>query len=406
MNYKKDFPIFKTNKNLVYLDSAATSQKPEIVITAVNDFYVKFNSNIHRGIYGLSQKAEELYEGARQKVADYINAPDPSEIIFTGNTTESINLAAFGYFRKILSKGDIVILSEMEHHSNIIPWFKLKETIGIKIYYLPLTKDYQLDYQTFLTSKANFKKVKLISLTHASNVLGTVNPLSEIIPILKRKCVHARILVDAAQSIPHLPVNVKTLGCDFLAFSSHKMFGPSAVGVLWVKKEILKDMDPLFYGGQMISSVSKDRVTYANAPQKFEAGTGKLEAVVGLGAAIDYLTILGIKSIQKYENSLTKYALSKISNIKNVQVYGSLRTNNRLPVFSFNIANIHPHDVAEILNRKNICVRAGHHCSQVLMEALGVSSGTVRASLSIYNTTQDIDKLIEGIEDVKKIFKF
>jgi cysteine desulfurase/selenocysteine lyase len=405
MNYKKDFPFFKINKNLVYLDSAATSQKPEIVITAVNDFYQKFNSNIHRGIYGLSLKAEELYESTRQKVADFIGAFDASEIIFTGNTTESINLAAFGYFRKNLSKGDIVVLSEMEHHSNIVPWIKLKEIIGINIIYLPLTKDFQLDYKTFLSSDINFKKVKLISLTHASNVLGTVNRLEEIIPILKRKCTQARILVDAAQSIPHLQVNVKKFDCDFLAFSSHKMFGPSGLGVLYAKKEMLINMDPIFYGGHMISSVTKDKVTFADAPQKFEAGTGKLEAVVGLGAAIDFLLSLGIKNVQKYEDSLTQYTISKISKIKTVQVYGPISNKYRLPVFSFNIANIHPHDVSEILNRKKICVRTGHHCCQILMDSLHLQGGTVRASLSIYNTTQDIDKLIEGIEEVKKIFK-
>lgn len=404
MSYKKDFPIFKNNKNLIYLDSAATSQKPQAVINAVNNFYIKFNSNVHRGLYDLSQKAESLYEGTRLKTAKFIGGQDFSEIIFTGNTTESINLVAFGYFGKILKKGDIVVISEMEHHSNIVPWLKLKDLLGIKLIYIPITKDYQLDLKSFLKEKIDFKKIKLISLTHASNVLGTVNSLETIIPILKKKCANALVLIDAAQSIPHFPINVKTLRCDFLAFSSHKMFGPSGVGVLFAKKKLHDTMNPLFYGGHMISEVSKQKASFLNSPMKFEAGTGKLEGVVGLGAAIDYINHLGIKNIQKYETTLTKYAISQLSKIKGVQIYGATLLKNRLPVFTFNIQGVHAHDVSEILNRKNISVRAGHHCCQVLMTTLNTPA-TVRASLSIYNTPEDIDKLIEGIKEVKRIFK-
>ncbi len=262
-----------------------------------------------------------------------------------------------------------------------------------------------MDFDKLLKAGLDFKKVKLISLTHASNVLGTINPLEEIIPKLKSKFPNAKVLIDAAQSIPHIKVDVVNLQCDFLAFSSHKMFGPSGLGVLWAKTKLLNDMDPLFLGGHMIETVTKQKATFASSPQKFEAGTGKLEAVVGLGAAIDYINSLNIKNVQKYEDKLTKYALSKLPKIKNVQFYGSLSPKYRLPVFSFNIGSVHPHDASEILNRKQISVRAGHHCNQVLMEILNSPSGTIRASLSIYNTIDDIDKLIEGINMVKKIFK-
>ena len=404
LNIKKDFPIFKTYPNLVYLDSASSSQKPNVVIDAVSKFYTESNSNVHRGIYNLSQKATDLYEGSRIKVANFINANDPSEIIFTGSTTEAINLVAKGFAGKFLKRGDIIVISEMEHHSNIVPWLALQEKVGIKIFFIPIKKDYTLDYKVLFTSNLDLKKVKLISLTHASNVLGTINPVTEIIRVYKQRCPNAKFLVDSAQSIPHIKIDVKKLDCDFLAFSSHKMYGPSGVGVLWAKSELLDEMDPLFYGSHMISTVTKEKATYESAPTKFEAGTGKLEAVVGLGLAIDYINSIGFETIQTYEKSLTKYAIVKLSKIENVTVYADLKNADMLPVFSFNIKNVHPHDVAEILNRKNICVRAGHHCAQPLMDVLKVSS-TVRASFSIYNTFSDVDKLIEGIEEVKKIFK-
>jgi cysteine desulfurase / selenocysteine lyase len=404
MQYKNNFPIFNKLKNLVYLDSAATSQKPKEVIDSVKEFYTRYNSNIHRGLYTLSQKAEKLFEGTRKKVADFINASDESEIIFTGNATEAINLVAFGYFKKYLQKGDIVVLSEMEHHSNIIPWLRLKDELGINIFYLPITNAYKLNYKFLLNSNIDLKKVKLIALTHASNVLGTINPLEKIVPLLKKRCVNAKVLIDATQSIPHIYVNVKKLYCDFLAFSSHKMYGPSGVGVLFGKKEILEKMDPIFFGGSMILTVTKEKATFVSPPGKFEAGTGRLEAVVGLGAAIDYLSSTDLKNIYQYENTLTKYFLDKFKKIKDIKIYGSNIATNRLPVFSFNMEKIHPHDVAEILNRKQICVRSGHHCAQPLMEALKIP-GTVRASFAIYNTTQDIDMLTEGLENIRKIFK-
>jgi cysteine desulfurase / selenocysteine lyase len=402
--YKKDFPIFITRPKLIYLDSAATTQKPKIVIDAVQNFYTKYNSNVHRGVYDLSFEATEIYEGARQKIADFINAKDSSEVLFTGNTTESINLVAYGYARQNLKTGDIVVLSEMEHHSNIVPWIRLKDEIGIKLFYLPIDKDFRLNYKALFSSKLNLKKVKIISLTHASNVLGTINTIAEIITAFKKKCVNAKFVVDAAQSVAHVKVDVQKIGCDFLAFSAHKMYGPSGVGILWVKKDLLDVLSPIFSGGGMIETVTKDKATFADAPEKFEAGTGRMEAVAGFGAAVDYINSIGFKTIAKLDQELTEYGIKMFKKMKNVQLYGSLNAKDRLPIFAFNITNIHPHDVSEIFNRKQICVRAGHHCAQVLLSTLKTSS-TLRASLSIYNSTSDIDQLIKGIEEAKKIFK-
>jgi cysteine desulfurase/selenocysteine lyase len=387
------------------LDSAATTQKPKIVIDAVTNFYIKTNSNVHRGVYDLSFEATEIYEGARQKIADFINASDSSEVLFTGNTTESINLVAYGYAKNNLKKGDIIVLSEMEHHSNIVPWIRLKNELGIKLFYLPIDKDFRLDYKALISSRLNLKKVKIISLTHASNVLGTINPLEEIIKLFKKKCVNARFVIDAAQSVAHIPMDVQKLGCDFLAFSAHKMYGPSGVGVLWVKKEMLNVLEPIFSGGGMIEVVTKDKVTFADAPEKFEAGTGRLEAVAGFGAAVDYINSIGFKTISEFDQNLTECGLKAFNKMKNVQLYGSKNVKNRLPIFAFNLTNIHPHDVSEIFNRKQICVRAGHHCAQVLLSVLKTPS-TLRASLSIYNSTEDINELVKGIEKVKKFSKF
>jgi len=402
--YKKDFPIFINRPKLVYLDSAATTQKPKVVIDAVQNFYTKHNSNVHRGVYDLSFEATEIYEGVRQKIADFINASDPSEVLFTGNTTESINLVVYGYAKKILKKGDVVVLSEMEHHSNIVPWIRLKNELGIQLFYLPIDKDFKLDYKALLRSKINLRQVKIISLTHASNVLGTINPLEEIIKAFKKKCVNAKFVVDAAQSIVHIKVDVKKLGCDFLGFSAHKMYGPSGVGVLWVKKDLLNILTPIFSGGGMIETVTKEKATFADAPEKFEAGTGRMEAVTGFGAAVDYINLIGFKTISKLDQELTEYGLKTFNKLKNVQLYGSKSGKDRLPIFAFNITNIHPHDVSEILNRKQICVRAGHHCAQVLLTTLKTTS-TLRASLSVYNSTKDIDELVRGIEEAKRVFR-
>jgi cysteine desulfurase/selenocysteine lyase len=402
LNFKKDFPIFTNYPDLVYLDSAATSQKPRQVISAVNDFYTRTNSNVHRGLYDLSQQATDIYEQSRAKVAGFIGAENPAEIIFTGNASEAINLAAIGYAEKTLHPGDVVVISAMEHHSNYLPWQKLEQVRGIKLVTLPLTADFRLDYRWLFTRRIPKKKIKLVALSHASNVLGTVNPIAEIISFYRKQGINARYLVDAAQSVPHLPVNVSELGCDFLAFSSHKMLGPSGVGILWAKAELLEFMDPVFTGSHMVQ-VAGSVPVWSPSPEKFEVGTGRLEAVAGLGAAVDYLSRIGQKQLEAHEKELTKYALKAFSRLKNFTLYGSQQPADRLGVFAFNLKNIHPHDVAEILNRHKICVRAGHHCAQPLLRVLEVES-TVRASLYLYNSPQDIDNLVSALADTAKIF--
>ncbi len=398
---KQDFPIFKNHPELVYLDSSATSQKPKSVIDAVSSFYEKNNSNIHRGIYDLSQTATDMFESVRRKVADFIGATSENEIIFTSSTTEAINLAAYGWARKFLQSGDIIVLSEMEHHSNIVPWQRLKEEKNIELVFLQITSDGRLDYKSF---QGDFLKVKLLALTHISNVLGTINPIAEIVSYFRENRSNPKVLIDAAQSIPHLPIDVKKLDCDFLAFSSHKMLGPSGIGVLWTKKELLEVMEPLLVGSHMIKKVTKDSVTYSDIPEKFEPGTRNLEGVIGLGAAIDYLNSIGMEEIERYEKEVTEYALEMFAKQKNVKLFGPTNAESRIGVFSFAVGNIHAHDTAEILNRLKIAVRSGHHCAQVLMECLNIS-GTTRASFYIYNTKEDIDALEIGIEEVKKTFK-
>ena len=404
LNIKKDFPIFSNHPDLVYLDNAATSQKPKAVIGAVCDFYKKYNSNVHRGIYTLNQDATRLYERTRKKVADFIGADDPSEIIFTGNASEAINLVAYGFAGKYLKSGDIIILSEMEHHSNIVSWLRLKEEKGVKLFFIPIDDKFELNYKAILKLNLPKNKIKLVTLTHASNVLGTINPIAEIVDFLKKNGIKAKILIDGAQSVPHISVDVKKLSCDFFVLSSHKMLGSSGVGVLWAKKELLEKMDPLFVGSHMIKTVSKDKAIWADVPDKFETGTGRLEGVVGLGAAIDYIQKIGIQNVEGYETQLTNYAFGRLVKIKKLKLYANKNIKDRLGVFSFNIDTVHPHDVAEILNRSQICVRSGHHCAQPLMNVLGVPA-TVRASLYIYNTKEDINELVEGIKEVKRIFR-
>ncbi len=401
---RNDFPIFKTYPNLVYLDNAATSQKPELVIKAVADFYTRYNSNIHRGIYDLSEKATKLFERTREKVAQFVGASSPDEIVFTSNASEAINFVAYGFARKFLKPKDFIVLSEMEHHSNIVPWIRLKEEMGVNLYFTPITKNYELDYQKILISGVPREKIKLVALTHVSNVLGTVNPISKIVSFLKRNGISARVLVDGAQSIPHIPIDVKELDCDFFVFSSHKILGPSGVGVLWAKREILRKMDPFFVGSHMIETVTKKRATWAEIPSKFETGTRNLEGVVGLGAAIDYLKTIGIEEVENYEKELTDYTLARLFEIKGLNLFGKWVSKGRTGVFSFTLGNIHPHDTGEILNKENVCIRTGHHCAQPLMKVLGVFA-TARASTYFYNTRKDIDRLFNAIMQVKKIFK-
>jgi cysteine desulfurase/selenocysteine lyase len=407
-NYTSHFPFFKNNPNIVYLDSAATTQKPRAVIDAVKNFYERDNANIHRGMYDLSQKATEQFEQVRGKVAMFIGASSAKEIVFTQNTTESINLVAEGWARNLMQRGDIVVLSEMEHNANVVPWMRLRDEIGIALFFLPIDADFRLVYyhngsffpDALLKKK---EKIKFIALAHASNVLGTVNPITEIVSFCRNTVPNAKILLDVAQSIPHRKIDVKTLGVDFVAFSSHKLFGPTGVGVLWGKSELLQTMKPLLVGSIMVKKVTKEQVIYADIPQIFEAGTRNIEGVIGLGAAIDFVQYVGMKNIETYEKELTKYALQELQLIEGVMLFGPKTIEDRIGVFSFTVGKVHPHDVSEILNRSGIAVRSGHHCAHILMQRLGVA-GTTRVSLSLYNTKEDIDALVGVIKEVKRLF--
>ncbi len=406
LNLKKDFPLLMNFPDLVYLDSAATTQKPDAVINAVNDFYTKSNSNIHRGVYRLAEKATEIYENTRIQTGEFINARSSDEIIFTPNTNYSINLIAFGWAKKFMKKGDILILTDMEHNANFVPWIKLKELVGIKIIYLPIDPEFRVDLNLLKNKKPDLdtSRIKLISLTNASNILGTINPLSKIIPMLKKFAPQALISIDAAQAVPHIKPDVQKIQADFFAFSSHKMLGPSGVGVLWTKKQILETMDPLIYGSNMVRSADQNKLAYSDLPFRFESGTPGIEAVAGFSQALSYISKIGYNKIQEHELELSTYTLQKLKNLDFIKLIGPDITRDRIGIFSFNIKNAHPHDVSQILDSENIAIRAGHHCSPATLNALNTKAAC-RASLYIYNTLEDIDKLIEGLKKVKKILK-
>ena len=400
---RNDFPIFKkkiNGKELVYLDNASTTQKPYSVINSITDFYSNYNSNIHRAVYQLAEEATTLYEQSREKIANFINVR-PEEIVFTRNTTESINLIAHSWARTNLKKDDGVAITELEHHSNIVPWQILSQEIGTRLEYVGIDENGFLDLE-YLIELISSKKVKLVSLSHMSNVLGTIVPIERIIKIAHENDIP--VLVDGAQSVPHMPVNVKNMDCDFLVFSAHKMLGPTGVGVLYAKKEILEKMRPFMGGGDMIKEVFKFHTNYNEVPYKFEAGTPNIADVVGFGAAIDYLEKIGMENIRKHEIDLTEYALESILSINHLTVYGPRDPNYRGGVISFNIADIHPHDLATIMNDHGIAIRSGHHCAQVLMQRLDVPA-TSRASFYIYNTKEEIDKFVNAIKEAGRIFK-
>lgn len=395
---KKDFPIFNQKVNnhpLIYLDSAATSQKPKIVIEETQRFYTEYNSNIHRGAHKLGELSTIAYEEAHEKVAKFINA-DIEEIIFTAGATESLNLVAYSLV-KTLKRGDKIVLTEMEHHSNIVPWQQLAKQYGVTVEYIRV-EDFKLDIDHAKQIIDN--KTKIVSITHASNVLGTTNPVKEIGKIAHK--IGALFIVDAAHSAPNMRIDVKDIDCDFLAFSGHKMLGPTGIGVLYGKRYLLEKMSPFLYGGHMISEVTLKDTKFADTPSKFEAGTSNIAGAIGLGYAIDYLNKIGIDNIRNYENELAKYALEQFKKIKGVIVYGP--EENRTGVISFNIEGIHAHDVATILDREGIAIRAGNHCAMPLMKVLGIISCN-RASLYFYNTFEDIEKLAEAIKKAKQIFK-
>ena len=400
---RNDFPIFKkkiNGKDLVYLDNASTTQKPYSVINSITDFYSNYNSNIHRAVYQLAEEATDLYEQSRKKIANFINVR-PEEIIFTRNTTESINLIAHSWARSNLKKDDIIAITEIEHHSNIVPWQILCQEIGTRLEYVGIDESGFLDVE-YLIELISSRKVKLVSISHMSNVLGTIVPIERIIKTAHQYKIP--VIVDGAQSVPHMPVDAKNLDCDFLVFSAHKMLGPTGVGVLYAKKELLVKMKPFMGGGDMIKEVFKFHTNYNEVPYKFEAGTPNIADVVGFGAAVDYLEKIGMENIRKHEIYLTEYALESMQSLKYITIYGPMDSKFRGGVISFNIADIHPHDLATIMNDHGIAIRSGHHCAQVLMQRLDVPA-TSRASFYIYNTKEEIDKFVNAIKEAGRIFK-
>jgi cysteine desulfurase/selenocysteine lyase len=399
---RRDFPILKreiNGKTLVYLDNAATSQRPVQVIAELTRFYRDHNANIHRGVHTLSVEATELHDEARRKVARFINASRPEEIVFTRNTTESINLVAHAWGRKFLQAGDEVVITEIEHHSNIVPWQMLRDERGIVLKYIPMLPDgtLDLDYARSLFSP----KTKLLAVTAVANALGTIVPLDILIPMAKEH--GAAVLVDAAQSVPHMPVDVQALGADFLAFSSHKMLGPTGMGVLWGRFELLDAMDPFMGGGDMISTVSMERSTWADVPAKFEAGTPDIAGAIALGAAVDYLSALGMDAVRAHELEVTDYALRRLGDVPGVSIFGPPEAKDRGGVISFELEGVHPHDIGQVLDMHAVAVRTGHHCAQPVMAALNVPA-TARASFYIYNTTDEVDRLAVALDEVSKFF--
>lgn len=396
---KKDFPILQ-NKEITYLDSGATTQKPIQVIKAIEEFYEKYNANPHRGAYSLSIEATENYENTRRKIAKFINAKYPEEIIFSKNATESLNLLAYSYGMENLKKDDEIVISIMEHHSNLVPWQKVCRVTNAKLNYMYINDEFEISEEE-IESKIT-DKTKIVSITHVSNVLGTINNLEKIIKYAHKK--GAIVVVDASQSIPHMKIDVEKLDCDFLIFSGHKMLAPLGIGVLYGKRELLNKMTPFLMGGDMIEYVHEQETTFAPLPNKFEAGTQNIEGVIGLGAAIDYIENIGYDNIQKIEEELLSYATQELSKLDYLEIYKTPNRKNHLGVISFNIKGVHPHDVASILDSLGICIRSGNHCAQPLMRFLGIDS-TCRVSFYFYNTKKDVDKLIEGLNRAYEMFK-
>lgn len=396
---KKDFPIFE-NKNIAYLDSGATTQKPRYVLDKINEYYEKSNANPHRGAYSLSVEATELYESARAKIANFINAKYPEEIIFSKNASESLNLVAYSYGLDNLSEGDEVVLSIMEHHSNLVPWQMVTKKTKSTLKYMYINKDFELSKEE-IESKIT-DKTKIVAITQVSNVLGTINNVKEIIKYAHKK--GAKVLVDASQSIPHMKVDVRDLDADFLAFSGHKMLAPLGIGVLYGKREILNKMNPFLMGGDMIEYVYEQNTTFAQLPNKFEAGTQNVEGVVGLSAAIDYIEKIGYEEIDKIEKEVIGYAIDELSKLDFLTLYMTPNRENHSSVISFNVNGVHPHDVASILDSENVCVRSGNHCAQPLMRFLGIDS-TCRASFYFYNTTEDVDRLVKALNKAYNMFR-
>ncbi|AZV45084.1 MULTISPECIES: cysteine desulfurase [Peribacillus] len=399
---RKLFPILNQEVNgqpLVYLDSAATSQKPAVVIEAIEQYYRGYNSNVHRGVHTLGTKATDAYEGAREKVRKFINASSIEEIIFTRGTTTSLNTVARSYGLANVQEGDEIVISYMEHHSNIIPWQQVAKQTGAVLKYIPLQEDGTISLEDVRATVTN--ATKIVSVMHVSNVLGTINPVKEIAAIAHE---HGAIMVvDGAQSTPHLKVDVQDLDCDFFAFSGHKMAAPTGIGALYGKKELLENMEPVEFGGEMIDFVGLYESTWKELPWKFEGGTPIIAGAIGLGAAIDFLEEIGLDNIERHEHHLAAYAMEKMSTIEGMTIYGPKDSAKRAGVITFNLEDVHPHDVATVLDADGIAVRAGHHCAQPLMKWLDVSA-TARASFYLYNTEEDIDKLVSSLIKTKEYF--
>jgi len=402
---RKDFPVLnrrvRDDKKLVYLDNAATTQKPNQVIDAITDYYQNHNSNIHRAVHALAEESTEAFEVTRDKVAKFLNIQNREEIVFVKGTTEAINLVAYAWGRDNVQKGDVVITTEYEHHSNIVPWQLLTQDRGAELKYIDIDDNGELMLEQ-LDEYLATGKVKLVAISHVSNVLGTITDVQKVIK--KCKNAGAKILVDGAQAVPHMKVDITNLGCDFYAFSAHKMLGPTGVGVLWARKELLENMRPFQGGGDMIREVHKYETTWNDLPYKFEAGTPNVADVICFSAAIDYLVNIGIDNVRNHEIELTKYALEKMSKVKGLTIYGPKDPQKASGVISFNFNDVHPHDVATIIDKNGVAIRSGHHCAQVLMEKLNVAA-TNRASFYIYTTKDEVDVLIDSLEQVAKVFK-
>ena len=396
---KKDFPLLE-NSNIVYLDSGATSQKPIQVINAVEEFYKKNNANPHRGAYSLSVEATEQYENNRKKIANFINAKYSEEIIFSKNATESLNLIAYSYGLDNLKKDDEVVISIMEHHSNLVPWQKVTKATGSKLKYMYINDEFEIPDEEIESKISN--KTKIVSITHVSNVLGTINNVKRIVNYAHKK--GAIVIIDASQSIPHMKVDVQELNADFLVFSGHKMLAPLGIGVLYGKRELLNKMSPFLMGGDMIEYVHEQDTTFAPLPNKFEAGTQNVEGVIGLGSAIDYIEKLGYDNIHKMEQEVIEYARQELSKLDFLTLYITPNEKNHQGVISFNINGVHPHDVASILDTEGVCVRSGNHCAQPLMRYLGIDS-TCRASFYFYNTKKDVDNLVKALNKAYNMFR-
>ena len=409
LNIKKNFPIFQKQPDLVYLDSTATSLKPKIVINKIKEYYEEYSANVFRGIYPVSEKATIEFEETREIVSKFINANKSEEIVFTRNATESLNLLAYSLGRKIVEPGDEIVTTIMEHHSNFVPWQVLAGEVGAIFKVIDIDEEGYLEFRiqnSELLKQTITKKTKILALTYVSNMLGTINPIKEIISEFKRINPKIIVIVDAAQAVPHLKIDVHDLGADFIVFSSHKMLGPTAVGVLWGKERLLKEMYPFMYGGDMIDEVYIDRTTYKNPPHKFEAGTPAIGEIIALKEAVKFLDKIGMDNIQIHEKKITDFAINRLTNTfgQSIKIYGPKNIEDRGGIMSFTFDKFHPHDIAQILADDGICVRAGHHCAMPLHTRLNVPA-TVRASFYLYNDERDVNKLIEGLKKVKEILK-